>query len=149
MSSIEKTEDGMFRIVGKSVNAEDFPEIKDRIGPDECAIVVPRSLVDEYIDSLRVLPRPFASQRLMVTNLDYTGSKILKEWFEEGVVNGKKYMLVLCDAFDYSDFPCYFDTLEAAKAKKENPGKMVIVMEAYDLQGDMQKQLTSPGNMAF
>jgi hypothetical protein len=65
----------------------------------------------------------------------------IKEWFERGVRDGKKYMLVLCDTFSWDDYPEYFDTVESARQRKNAPGEMQKYMESYDLAAPMRDQL--------
>jgi hypothetical protein len=31
----------------------------------------------------------------------------LKDWFDEGVAKGATHMIVVCDTFDYEDYPVY------------------------------------------
>ena len=73
----------------------------------------------------------------------------IERWFICGVQDGKAYMIVVCDTYDYSDYACYFDTADAAKALKKYPGEMQRVMEVYDLAGDMQKQMSQHRAMAL
>ena len=65
----------------------------------------------------------------------------IEGWFKRGVAEGMAYMLVICDSFDYSYYPSYFDTADAAKAAKLHPGEMQRVIEIYDLAADMQAQM--------
>ena len=73
----------------------------------------------------------------------------IEGWFARGVAEGKAYMLVICDTYDHSDYPSYFDTADGAKAKKARPGEMQRVMEVYDLKADMQKQMLQHRAMAL
>lgn len=52
----------------------------------------------------------------------------IKEWYLEGKKEKYKYLTVMCDEFDWSDYPVYGD-----KPVKGNPEKMQKVMEVYDL----------------
>lgn len=67
----------------------------------------------------------------------------INDWFDEGVKKGKKYMLVLCDTFDRSDYPEYYDTIEMARRKRDNPGEMTKCMESYDLSAPKQPQMSA------
>lgn len=73
----------------------------------------------------------------------------LEKWFKEGVSKGKRYMMVLCDTYDHSDYPAFFDTAKATLEKKASPGDMQRVMEIYDLEGDMCEQLKVRRMMAL
>lgn len=73
----------------------------------------------------------------------------IEGWFKRGVSAGKAYMIVICDTFDYSDYPTYFDTADAARTGKANPGEMQKVMEVYDLNADMAEQMAQHRAMAL
>lgn len=56
----------------------------------------------------------------------------ISQWFDQGVEDKKSYMAVVCDDFDYEDYPVY-GTREEILALKADPGSMQRVMEIYDL----------------
>lgn len=64
-------------------------------------------------------------------------------WFDEGVKQGATHMLVICDQFDWDDFPVYipegFDAKKTADAR--NGQNMERVMECYNLRMDKDAQL--------
>lgn len=62
-------------------------------------------------------------------------------WFDRGVEQGYKYMLVICDTYDHEDYPSYARTAEDCVVKHKNPGAMQRVMEVYDLSMDKLRQL--------
>ncbi len=64
----------------------------------------------------------------------------ISKWFAEGVQKGALYMVVLCDTFDYEDYPVFFETEGAAQKKVGNPGQMQRVMEVYDLNESWSSQ---------
>ena len=68
----------------------------------------------------------------------------IKRWFDQGVGIGQRFMLVVCDTFDYTDFPVYL--LPGSDAREEvkdwNSKKMLKVMECYDLNQDRDSQLS-------
>lgn len=70
-----------------------------------------------------------------------TTQKDIKRWFDEGIRRGAKWMLVLCDTFDYEDYPVYTTTATDTLSRYNNPGKMQRVMEVYDLSLDAEPQL--------
>ena len=75
------------------------------------------------------------------------GKDDIKKWFERGVVDGYKYMLVVYDRMEYpddSDYPSYADDAEEAQNKVREYGKdeLCKVMEVYDLTADMEAQLS-------
>lgn len=73
----------------------------------------------------------------------------LIQWFEAGVARKAIYMVVICDTYDHEDYPSYFASQNAARAKMLNPGSMQRVMEVYDLTADMDMQMNVPRAMAL
>jgi hypothetical protein len=65
---------------------------------------------------------------------------MLKEWFDEGVKLGAAYMVVVCDTFDWEDYPVYCSSKERAESTISSPGSMQKVMEVYDLRADKAAQ---------
>ncbi len=71
--------------------------------------------------------------------------KDLARWFDEGVKKHATHMIVVCDTFDYNDYPVYVwagqDAREVASEYQWNDRKMTRVMEVYDLRRDRDEQL--------
>jgi len=65
----------------------------------------------------------------------------IKDWFEQGVAKGHSFMVVVCDTFDWSDFPVYYDSVAEARKRAEQPGSMEKTMEVYYLKDPMDEQL--------
>ena len=67
----------------------------------------------------------------------------IKTWFEDGEGIAATHMIVMCDTFDYEDYPIYVLPGEDAKAIAEfkNGSNMQRVMEVYNLSLPMQSQL--------
>jgi len=67
----------------------------------------------------------------------------IESMFEDGVRGKYKYMIIICDQFDYSDYPVFVHSKEMAMDKLEEirHQSMTKVMEVYDLLQDMEKQL--------
>jgi hypothetical protein len=64
-----------------------------------------------------------------------TSLRDIADWFEEGKRNKAKFMIVMCDTFDHSDYPCYvYATSQfwGVYAEKEK-ASMQRIMEVYDL----------------
>ena len=66
-----------------------------------------------------------------------TSKEKIKEWFERGVEQKKTHLIVVCDTFEYSDYPVYFHGT-AAEAKtfmlsNYNGQNMQKTMEVYCL----------------
>ena len=62
-------------------------------------------------------------------------------WIKRGQDMGATHIVVVCDTFDYVDYPCFCMSKEEALEKYHNPGEMQRVMEVYNLGGDIQEQL--------
>ena|ERR1035437_8641602 len=67
----------------------------------------------------------------------------ISEWFDRGLVEKAKYMIVLVDTFDHDDYPAYYDSADGCLRKYHNPGSMQRVMEVYDLTMDKEEQLNA------
>lgn len=65
----------------------------------------------------------------------------IAEWFSEGVEMGHKYMAVICDTFDHSDYPSFYDSEDECRRHISKPGEMQRVMEVYNLRKDMERQV--------
>lgn len=72
-----------------------------------------------------------------------TTKEDIGRWFARGVEDGARHMLVVCDTFDYDDYPVYTKTDAECLAKYKAPGEMQKVMEVYDLGADMAEQLNT------
>lgn len=72
-----------------------------------------------------------------------TTKEDLKKWFDRGKANGKAFMIVACDTYDWEDYPIYCaDADEARRQYRDHDGKnMQKVMEVYDLNMDRDAQL--------
>lgn len=70
-----------------------------------------------------------------------TTQKQIAAWYDEGVKDGKAYMVVWCDTYDWSDYPACFDNREETQRAINSPSSMQKVMEVYDLNGDREAQL--------
>lgn len=64
-----------------------------------------------------------------------TSREMLSDWFDEGIKNSQKYMIVVCDTYDYEDYPVYADSDSEyeEKQKKYTINNMQTIMEVYDL----------------
>lgn len=65
----------------------------------------------------------------------------LRNWFRHGAASGHRYMIVLCDTYDWEDYSKYADSRQGAQEIVDNPGDMTRVMEVYDLEASMETQL--------
>lgn len=63
----------------------------------------------------------------------------LKNWYLEGKKDGHKFMTVVCDMFDWEDYPVY-DDKPYKHVGYRNEEKMEKVMEIYDLSIPFENQ---------
>jgi hypothetical protein len=72
-----------------------------------------------------------------------TTQQEIREWLERGKREHAAFMLVVCDTFDWKDYPVYIKTKAelAPKAKSMHAPNMQKVMECYDLSIDFEQQL--------
>lgn len=67
----------------------------------------------------------------------------LSKWFQRGVGQNSDYMIVVCDTYDYTDYPVYVDAGEFEEKYKEyKEASMQRIMEVYNLSSDMEEQLS-------
>jgi len=61
----------------------------------------------------------------------------LADWIDRGIEQGATHMIVVCDTFDYSDYPVYVKPSEDVRTvvKKYNGVNMQSIMEVYNLRG--------------
>lgn len=72
-----------------------------------------------------------------------TTKEEMGEWFDKGVSKGAAFMIVVCDTFDYEDYPVYLkEGVDVHEMLKEYGGKdMQRVMEVYSLKSSKEAQL--------
>jgi len=71
-----------------------------------------------------------------------TTKQDIARWFQSGKDKGATHMVVVCDTFDWSDYPAYVSESEDVQAIAEEHHKSGKVMEVYDLRMDMEMQLS-------
>jgi hypothetical protein len=76
----------------------------------------------------------------------------IRGWFKVGIETGQTHMLVVCDTFDWEDYPVYVppdkNVDEVVPCFMPSADNMQQVMEVYDLRNDMEAQLL-PGVRAW
>lgn len=65
----------------------------------------------------------------------------IEGWFDRGVANGARHMLVVCDTFDHDDYPVFTHSDDECLKRYKEPGNMQRVMEVYDLRADKAAQM--------
>lgn len=73
----------------------------------------------------------------------------IKNWYKRGIQEGKKYMIIWCDIFDYEDYPEFYDSRKGAIASRDNPEAMQKYIESYNLSEDIDVQINRFRNHAF
>lgn len=77
--------------------------------------------------------------------------KDISEWFDAGKKSGHHYMIVVCDSYDYEDYPVYTGSGRAFWDKYDyyssGRAKMQSIMEVYNLKVDKKKQMAKQRNM--
>jgi len=72
-----------------------------------------------------------------------TSVEELGRWFDDGVERGATHLIVVCDQYDYTDFPVYVqpgqDPTELFEQERAKP--LQAVMEVYCLSMDRAAQL--------
>lgn len=70
----------------------------------------------------------------------------IRAWLSEGKAQGATHTIVVCDTYDYEDYPVHVMPGEDARAKYEeyNGKNMQRVMEVYSHAIDHESQLSSP-----
>jgi len=63
----------------------------------------------------------------------------IQVWFDDGVKKGATHMIVLCDTFDWEDYPHY--VMPGSDPREYKPGSMQKVMEVYAMHLDRDSQI--------
>lgn len=80
-----------------------------------------------------------------------TSKEDIKEWIQRGIDQGATHMIVVCDTFDWDDYPVYVMPEEDARKKYAgyNGANMQKVMEVYNLKKDIDIQLNQHRTFEF
>lgn len=72
-----------------------------------------------------------------------TSKEDIKSWIKRGQDQNATHMIVVCDTFDWDDYPVYVSATENVQEKynQYNGQNMQKVMEVYNLSKDINKQL--------
>ena len=67
----------------------------------------------------------------------------IREWVERGVKIGATHVIILCDTWDWEDFPSYVEQGESVhnKVMQCQAANDLRVMEVYNLSMDIEHQL--------
>jgi hypothetical protein len=72
----------------------------------------------------------------------------ISRWFDEGVANKATHLLVVCDTFDWDDYPVYVkggaeEARKLADEYRQGRKSMQKLMEIYHLASDKEAQLAA------
>lgn len=75
-----------------------------------------------------------------------TTRTMIENWLRRGQQQGAIYMLVICDTYDWDDYPVFVSNEEDLNqtAQRYNGANMQKVMECYKITDDWQSQLAKP-----
>jgi len=77
----------------------------------------------------------------MITKTD------IERWLKEAPKNAT-HMVVVCDTFDYEDYPVYVtEGQDVHRVKSAYSGNMQRVMEVYNLKKNIKEQLSQTGRV--
>jgi hypothetical protein len=62
------------------------------------------------------------------------------DWYLKGCQTNKKFLVVVCDTFEWEDYPLYFEKKEDTVKFLQKPGDMQKVMEVYCLSKPFDNQ---------
>ncbi len=68
----------------------------------------------------------------------------IEGWLRRGKEDGATHVIVVCDKYDYDDYPVFVEPGENPRevADSYNAKSMQKVMEVYDLNMDIEEQLS-------
>jgi hypothetical protein len=67
----------------------------------------------------------------------------IRGWFKSGVSQEATHLIVVCDTYDWEDYPVYVmpGTDAREEVDKRHGVNMAKVMEVYNLKKDMEEQI--------
>jgi hypothetical protein len=66
----------------------------------------------------------------------------IKGWLNRGKEKGATHVIVVCDTYDFDDYPVYvLPTENVHEVEKKYYGNMQRIMEVYNLSMDIDKQM--------
>lgn len=70
-----------------------------------------------------------------------TNTSTISKWFDEGIELKATHMIVVCDTFDYEDYPVYVMPDQDVWLIEKSIGAMQRVMEVYNLSDSKEEQI--------
>jgi len=80
-----------------------------------------------------------------------SSKKDIEVWFDQGVKQDDTHMIIICDTFDWSDYPIYVKKGQKVEeiVDLQNGNNMQKVVEVYDLKQDKMEQINQKVAMNF
>lgn len=80
-----------------------------------------------------------------------TSKEEIRSWLNAAKKNHATHLLVVCDTFEYEDYPVEVSVSEDVRKEyaKYNGQNMQTVMECYDLELSLEEQLNESRAMHF
>lgn len=80
-----------------------------------------------------------------------TSIEMIHDWLKEGKKKKATHCIIVCDTFDYEDYPVYVSKNQNVREieKKYDGQNMQRVMEVYDLKKPLEKQLVTSRNFSY
>jgi len=75
-----------------------------------------------------------------------TSKQQIEAWLKKGNTGENSHMIVMCDTFNWEDYPVYISKKESASDKLEycRTSSMQKVVEVYSYSIDLEQQLEQP-----
>lgn len=70
-----------------------------------------------------------------------TTKEEISGWFDRGIREGATHLVVVCDTFDWDDYPVFCNNDDEVRKRVYSPGEMQKVMEVYDLRQSKAEQM--------
>jgi hypothetical protein len=68
----------------------------------------------------------------------------IERWFDEAKLNGATHLIIVCDTFDYEDFPVHVKKVEdfwTTYNLYNKPENMTRIMEVFDMNAPKDEQM--------
>lgn len=65
----------------------------------------------------------------------------ISSWFDRGLASGATHMVVVCDTYDWEDYPVYCYSEKEARKNSNDYSNMKKPMECYKLSDPKEEQL--------
>lgn len=72
-----------------------------------------------------------------------TSKDDVRDWFKEGISKRATHLIVVCDTYDYEDYPVYVMPDQDVREEESNYNRVNLqkIMEVYNLSRDVEEQI--------